>query len=455
MQNLQQFHLQVVAVGLNHITAPLALRERLVFSAGEMAEALRRLAAVVEEGFILSTCNRVEVYGLTGHADSGALALRSFLVHGRDVLPQDIQDFSYTFAHEDAVHHLFRVAGGVDSMVLGEGEILGQLRRALSAAREAGVLGAKLGRLGAAAVRAGRLARKATALGSRPASVVSLGIEAAVARGADLRDCEIVVLGAGETAEAAIRHLRQARAGRITVCNRGKDRAERVGDAHGVSVADWDDRARLVAESDLVIACTSARAPVLTTKQIGVRDRRPLICLDLGLPRDVDPAARRLSGVTVISLDELSPLALDGPRQQDVERAEAFLARYSERFMDWWRARQVVPTITDLREFGDAIREAEVQRALKRLSDLTPAQRQVVESMAQRIVGQLLHRPLTMVKHDAEGANMAQVLRYLFQLDGAPELGSGPFATAHCSRSGAGTTGRPISEPSEKMQAKA
>lgn len=420
-----------------------------------MAEALRRLATVVEEGFILSTCNRVEVYGLAGHADSGALALRSFLLDGRDVAPKDIQDLSYALAHEDAVRHLFRVAGGVDSMVIGEGEILGQLRRALSSAREAGALGPKLGRLGAAAVRAGRLTRKMTALGSGPASVVSVGLKAVVARGAELRNCEVAVLGAGETAEAAIRHLRQARARRITVCNRSKERAERIGDAHGVSVAAWNDRALLVAESDLIIACTSARAPVLTSEQIGFRDRRPLMCLDLGLPRDIEPAARILRGVTVIDLDELSPLALESCRQEDVERAEADLARYSERFMEWWRARQVVPTITDLRELANAIQQAEVQRALNRLSDLTPTQRQVVESMAQRIIGKLLHGPVTMVKHDPEGANMAQVLRYLFQLDAAPRPGNGPFGAAPCPRSSEGTTGEHSSELSQMVRAEA
>ncbi|HUR92395.1 MAG TPA: glutamyl-tRNA reductase, partial [Gemmatimonadaceae bacterium] len=372
--------MQVVAVGLNHITAPLAVRERLAFSDGEIPKSLARLGQVVEEGFILSTCNRVEVYGLAGHADSGALALRSFLLDGREVAPQDVQHFSYTFAHEDAVRHLFRVAGGVDSMVLGENEILGQLRRALATAREAGVLGPKLGRLGAAAVRAGRLARSETGLGRGLDSVVSLGLEAAGARGAEPLHSRIAILGGGETAEAVIRHLKRGRVRHITVCNRGKDRAARIGDAHGVSVAAWDERALLVAQSDLVITCTSARTPVLTSRDIGVRDHRPLVCLDLGLPRDVEPAARSLSGVTVIDLDELSPLALGNCRRDDVDRAEAVLAGYSERFMEWWRARQVVPTITDLRALGDEIREAEVQRALNRLSDLTPRQRQVVQS---------------------------------------------------------------------------
>lgn len=419
-----------------------------------MPKALARLAEVVEEGFILSTCNRVEVYGLAGHADSGALALRSFLLARRGLAPQDVRDCTYTFAHEEAVRHLFRVAGGVDSMVLGEGEILGQLRRALTTARDAGVLGPKLGRLGAAAVRAGRHARMETGLGSGPVSVVSLGLSAAAARGAELRDCEVGVLGGGEIAEAVIRHLRRAHVSRITVCNRGKDRAARIGGAHGVSVAAWDDRALLVAQSDLVIACTSARAPVLTSEQIGVRDHRPLVCLDLGVPRDVEPAARTLPGVRVINLDELAPLARKSCRHEDVERAEAILARYSERYMEWWRARQVVPTITDLRALGDAIREVEVQRALNRLSDLTPRQREVVQSMAQRIVGKLLHRPVTMVKHDAEGANMAQVLRYLFQLDGAVPPGDGPFGMSRRPHPGA-EPGEPHADQRHSVPAKA
>ena len=242
------------------------------------------------------------------------------------------------------------------------------------------------------------------------------------------------MLGGGDISNRVIRHLTQARARNITLANRTSDRAGQLAKEHGVRAADWDDRALLVSQADLLITCTSAPDPVLRASDIAPRTDRPLVCIDLGVPRDIDASARGLPGVTIVDVDELESLAAENRLRcvADADRAEAMLAAHTEKFMEWWRARQVVPTITDLRAYGEIIRDAEMRRALSRLPGLTNQQITIVESLAQRIVGKLLHRPLTMLKHDAEGGNMAHVLRYLFQLDGAPAPGSGPMGTSHC-----------------------
>lgn len=427
--------MQIVTVGLNHRSANLDVRERLAFAGGDLPHALARLREIVDEGFILSTCNRVEVYGLTGHSESGADALRRFLVEGRNLSVEAVEKFTYAYAHEDAVRHLFRVAGGVDSMLLGEKEILGQLRRAIQTAHEHGILGSTLGRLGAAAIRAGRLTRAETGLGSGSVSLVSLGLRAAIQNGVSIETSNVAVLGGGDISKAAIGQLKRARARKIVLVNRSSDRAAQLAEEHDVRTADWDDRAFVVSQADLLITCTSAPDAVLSVSDIRPRTDRPLVCIDLGVPRDIDVAARALPGVTIVDVDELESLAAENRLRHvaNASRAEAILSAHAEKFMEWWRARQVVPTITDLRAYGEIVRDAEMRRALGRLPGLSPQQVTVIQSLAQRIVGKLLHPPLTMLKHDAEGGNMAYVLRYLFQLDGAPAPGVGPIGSSkHC-----------------------
>jgi glutamyl-tRNA reductase len=409
---------QIVVVGLNHRSAPLDVRERLAFVPDALGAALERLRSVVAEGFILSTCNRVEVYGLVGHAETGTDALRAFLLEGREQSANDGGDCVYAYSHDDAVRHLFRVAAGMDSMVLGESEIAGQLRRALDDAQEHEALGPTLTRLGAAAIHAGRQVRTRTAIGRNPLSLVSLAMRAAADHEVDAADSAVVVLGAGETAESVLRHLARDMPRDVAIASRSAEHATEVGRLYGARTVEWIDRARAVAAADLVVACTSASEPVLVADDFRER-ARPVLCVDLGVPRDVDPAARSVPGVSVIDVDELEALAAEhrARRRGEVSHAEGVLELEVEKFMEWRRARQVTPTIVELRAYADQIRDGELDRALARLNGLGPAEQQVVRAMAERIVGRMLHRPLSMLKGDAEGDNMARALRRLFQLD--------------------------------------
>jgi glutamyl-tRNA reductase len=413
---------QIVVVGLNQNSAPVAVRERLAFVPGELPSALNGLRDHVAEGFILSTCNRVEIYGVAGHADTGAQLLSRFLAEARGFPPDELRPFLYVYGHETAVGHLFRVASGIDSMVVGEGEVLSQVRVALDAAREAGTLGPVLRRLGSAAVGAGKRARARTAIGRNSLSVVTLALRAAAARGRPVVGASILVLGAGETAETVLRHLDGASPRRVTVAGRRNQRAAALAARYGVASVAMDDLPTALADADVVVGCTSAPDFVIHAGDITAArasSTTPLLCLDLGVPRDIDPGVRNLPDVTLVDLDELQAAADENRarRAREVEAAEVVVAAEVERFMEWWRSRQVVPTIAALRAYAAEVRDAEIAHALARLGDLSPRDAFVVRALAQRIVGKLLHRPLTVLKADAEGANMAQVLRQLFQLE--------------------------------------
>jgi glutamyl-tRNA reductase len=413
---------QIVVVGLNQNSAPLAVRERLAFVAGELPRALEGLRQHVPEGFILSTCNRVEVYGVAGHADSGAQLLSRFLAEARGFPVDELRPLIYSHAHEGAVAHLFRVASGLDSMVVGEGEVLSQVRSALEAANAAGTLGPVMRRLGSAAAGAGKRVRARTAIGRHSLSVVTLALQAAAAHGRAPVGASVLVIGAGETAETVLRHLEDARTARVVVASRRIERAVALATRYHATAIPLEEVPRVLADSDVVIGCTSAPDVVIRAGDVAAARRTAstkLLCLDLGVPRDIDPDVRGVPGVTLVDLDELQAAAEENRarRMREVEAAEIVVAAEVERFMDWWRSRQVVPTIAALRAYAAQVRDSELARALARLNELPPRDVFVIQALAQRIVAKLLHRPLTVLKADAEGANMAQMLQQLFQLE--------------------------------------
>jgi glutamyl-tRNA reductase len=228
-----------------------------------------------------------------------------------------------------------------------------------------------------------------------------------------------------------LRHLAPLSPQSVTVLSRRPERASALASRYGVAAAALEALAASLGDADVVIGCTAAPDHVLSAADVTTArggTSRPLLCLDLGVPRDIDPALRGLPGVTLVDLDELQAAAAAnrGRREREVEHAEAVVAAEVERFMEWWRSRQVVPTIAALRAYAAEVRDAEVAHALARLGDLPEREAFVVRALAQRIVGKLLHRPLTVLKADAEGANMAQVLRQLFQLEPEPDHGACP-----------------------------
>ena len=430
--------MQVVAVGVSHNSSSVSVRERLAVTTETLHDTLWRLRQRVAEAFVLSTCNRVELYAVCGHEATGADILRQFLASHGNVSLDDVRDTSYAFAHEAAVRHLLRVASGLDSMVLGESEILGQVRRALGAARQIGTLGPVLDRLGDAALACGKRVRTSTTLGVDGASIASVGLRLAGRVRGGLDATNVVVLGAGETAGQIVAHLRTLGATRVTVLNRTAERGAALAAAHGVEVRSWSELGSALAQADIVIGCTASPAPIVdATILAGMRGRdesRPLLCLDLGVPRDIDPAVAAIPGVTLIGMDriETEAAACRAERVRDLERAESIVAQETERYMEWWRGRGVASTVARLHARADAIRDAEVARALARLPELTPQARAVVSELATRVVAKLLHEPTIALKRDPEGVNMAVVVERLFALASGGDLSLvGPELCAH------------------------
>lgn len=413
--------MQIVVVGLNHVTSAVSLRERFAFPAHTLPAALARLGKSVDEGFLLSTCNRTEAYGFAGHAESGIRQLTRFLAESGGVSPASLDGIVYSHAHDAAVRHLFRVAASLDSMVIGEDQIVMQVKHALDAARSAGTLGSILERLGSSALATGKRVRSATGIGRSRVSVMSIAVQAATQALGTLRGRRAVVAGAGRTGAVAVQHLIAAGA-QVTIVARHTARGRALADSTGASAVAWSALCEALTGADLAISCTSAQDIVIDAITLAAvmsdRGGRPLLCFDLAVPRDIDPAAAALPGVLLHDMDALALVAAARrvQRSAELDAAEEIVARRVEQFMEWWRGREVVPAIAQLRSRAEEIRDAELERALARLPELTDRGRIVVRGLASRIVNKLLHQPVTTLKHDPEGANMAQIVQYLFGL---------------------------------------
>jgi len=424
---------QLVVVGISHHTASVSLREGLTIPADSLPQVLAELRENVGEVLVLSTCNRVELYAVCGHESSGAELLRQFLATRAGLSPRAVRDATYAYGHQAAVRHLLRVAAGLDSMVLGESEILGQVRRALLAARQAGTLGPVLDRLGDAALACGKRARAMTSLGDAE-SVASVAMRLAMGESDGLDGANAIVLGAGETAKSAVAHLASIPNVRVTVLSRTFERAVEVAATHGAVGRPWEQLSEALATADVVVGCTGSRTPVLDAAMVSIARAEhagPLVCVDLGLPRDIDPAVAAIPGVTLIDLERVGveTSARRGGRGRDVLQAESIVELEVERFMEWWRGRGVASTIAQLHARANVIRDAELARALARLPDLDGPARAVIRDLATRMVAKLLHEPTLALKRDPEGVNMAVVVERLFALGPAVD-----FASTTCAR---------------------
>lgn len=442
--------MQLIIAGVSHEDAPLALRERLAIPGPALPEALARLREVVGEGCILSTCNRTEIVAIVGHAESGGPLLARFLADVQGLPVGEIAAFLRVSAHADAAQRLFRIAAGLDSLILGEDQILAQLKTALGAAAEAGTLGPVLHRLGHAALATGKRVRTDTAIATGNLSVVSAALREATAQLGPLRERRVLIVGAGDTAELALKHLTKeadSRPAQIVLTNRTPERALTLATRYGATARAWAERAQALAEADLVISCTAAPEPILDASDfawvLAQRPDRPLLCYDLAVPRDIAPDAGTIPGVMLRDVDDLTPIGelARQQRQAAVAAAEVIVAAETERFIAWWRARAVAPAIVALRSHAEAIRDAELARALARMPELTAREEAIVRDLAGAIINKLLHQPVTTLKAAPEGANMARVLHDLFGLP-QPTVLAGP---AHVDADSPGNHSYPLS----------
>lgn len=413
------------ALGVNHQTAPVSLRERLAFDATALPQALAALRAMpgVREAAILSTCNRTEIYALA-EGDGGVL--QQWLCARPDGALA-LEGYLYRHRGHEAARHLFRVAAGLDSLVLGEPQILGQVKEAWSVARGAGTLGGELDRLFQQAFGTAKHARTHTRIGQNPVSIASTAVRLAQESFARLEDSTVLLIGAGETIELTAKHLAEGRVKRLLIANRTLAHAQDIASRHGGFALPLSELDRHLAEADIVFSATAAREPVLVRTEMAAalkaRRHRPMMLLDLAVPRDIEAGVAELRDVFLYTVDDLERVVEDNrrSRREAAEEAEAIATLHAERFMERIAVARNDAPVRRLRAHGELARDEALKKA-QRLLAAGGDQQAALELLAHTLTNRLLHAP-TIALRDAAAtgdADLARAIDRLFPAHAAP-----------------------------------
>lgn len=420
-------------VGVNHNSAPIEVRERLAIPESHLADAIRQLAAHpgVDEGLILSTCNRVEVLAET---KNGAVDLRRFLHEYFQVDPTTYEPHLYEYREREAIQHLFRVAASLDSMVVGEPQILGQVKEAYATARAVGAVHSQLDLLLTRAFAVAKRVRTETAVGSSAVSVASVAVELAKKIFGSLHGKQVFLVGAGKMSELAARHLMAHGAASIFVANRTYDRAAQLADKFNGQAILFEQLYDTCDRADIVITSTGAPHTIFRREHgelfLSRRRNRPMFFIDIAVPRDVVPEMNDLDGIFVYDIDDLQQAVSShvADRRREAERAEAIVQVEVERFQARIQTLDVVPTIVSLQDHLETIRQAEIDRVRARLGQLSPDQEMAVETLTRGIVNKIMHTPVTALKtvaREQEATTVIDVVRRLFNLQDKKSARSG------------------------------
>jgi glutamyl-tRNA reductase len=420
--------MSVVVVGLSHRTVPLDLLERLAVPRNRLAKALGDLGSrpFVSEAVLLSTCHRTEVYVVAERFHGAVQDVRHFLSETAFAPPEEFSDHLYSYNDETAAHHLFRVAAGLESVVVGESQILGQVRDAWEAAREEGTAGPRLSALFRHAIEVGKRARAETGIGRGIASLSQAAVFMAREQLGTLNDKRILVIGAGEIGERVVADLPTSHgAADVLIANRTWERAVALAARVGGRAVQLDALPDALAEADVVFTSSSGVEVVVEHAMLApvaaVREGRPLLMVDLGMPRNIDPAVRLVPGVTLLDLSDVQSFVRVGldQRRKEVGAVRTLVAEEVARYLDATTARRVAPTVGALHDRGEQLRTAELDRFRARLAGLDPRQREAVEALTRGLVAKLLHEPTVRLKDAAgspRGERLAEALRELFDL---------------------------------------
>ncbi len=421
--------MSLLVVGCNHRSAGLALLERLAVPAEELPKALRTLTGLehVLEAVVLSTCNRVEVYAHVSRFHSGLHELRGWFAERGDLHPQDLDEVEYSYHDDRAAAHLFAVAGGLDSMVIGEGQIATQVKQSVQVAREQGAARRVLQRLFRQAVSVGRRIRRETEIMQGASSMVEVGLEVAGTRlGGPVAGRRALIVGAGAVGTLSVERLREQGIGHLDVYNRSADKAARLAArCEGRVVAPGGLRDALAA-ADLVVCTTGAPVPLIDPALVAAAlasrpdpAHAPLVLLDLAMPRNIDPGCVELPDVEVVDIADVRARAVREVAGDVLTEARALVDEEAAAFVAWTRSSEVGPTIAAVRRSAEAVRLAELERLSPRLAGLEPRQLEAVETLTRGIVNTLLHTPSVRLKELAERGvadRHADALRTLFDL---------------------------------------
>ncbi|CAB1367621.1 glutamyl-tRNA reductase [Denitratisoma oestradiolicum] len=412
--------MQVFALGLNHHTAPLDVRERLVIDLPRLPQALHDLlrAKPIEEAAILSTCNRTEVYCATENPEAAA----QWLAEYHRLPTQQVEPYLYTHPQGDAVRHMFRVASGLDSMVLGEPQILGQMKQAARTAEEAGTLGTLLNKLFQRTFAVAKEVRSTTAIGANIVSMAAAAVHLSERIFESISSQRVLFIGAGEMIELCAAHFGAEKPRRLTVANRTLDRAEVLARRFGGDAMRLDDLGERLADYDIVVSCTASPLPIvglgMVERALKARRHRPMVMVDLALPRDIEAEVGKLDDVFLYTLDDLAQIVEQGleSRQAAVIEAEAIIDGQVTSFLDWVDSREVVPVIRALRDSAERTRRHELEHALKLLARGDDPLR-VIEALSQGLTNKLIHGPTEALNQGGEErGEVARLISQIYRL---------------------------------------
>ncbi len=417
---------ELLALGASHKTAPLALRERIALTEGGAEPLLRELTEhpAIDEAVVVSTCNRTELYLVVGNPVEGESAALALLARRADMRPSELLDGMYSLRNCDAARHLYRVTGGLESMIVGEAEVQGQVKRAYEAALAARSTGPMSNKLFRAALATGKRVRTETKISKGRASVASVAVDAAREALGDLAERHVLIIGAGETAELTAQALHDRGVSTMFIANRRRERATVLAERFGGETASFDALPGELARADIVISSTSSPHTLLEAEDLEVvvaeRRGRPLLLLDLAVPRDIEHDCGDLPGVTVIDIDGLQAQVKRhiSVRKAEARRAEGIVEEEIQTFAGWLGSLEMLPTLTALRGLGNEVVAAVLAENDGRWEALTERDRQRVEALANAIAKRLLHMPTTHVKSldTAHRHARLQLLRELFGL---------------------------------------
>src|SRR3984893_17953349 len=437
--------MRIQLIGVNHTSAPLELRERLAISESRLPDACRDLTAYpgIEEGMVISTCNRVE---LVTHTTNGAADLRGFLHEHFHLAADELDTHLYEFREKDAVRHLFRVASSLDSMVVGEAQILGQAKEAYATARAVGSVRGHLDQLFTRAFAVAKRVRTETAVGSSSVSIASVAVELAKKIFGTLQGKNVFIVGAGKMSELAARHLMAHGCASIFVSNRTYDRAIGLAEKFNGQAIKFDDLYDCCDKADIVITSTGSPHAIFRKEHgeqfLARRKNRPMFFIDIAVPRDVSPEMAKLDGIFAYDIDDLQKAVSShvADRSKEAGLAEAIILSEVENFKARFEARlhtlDVVPTIVSLQDHLETIRQAEIDRVRSRMGPLTPDQEMAVEALTRGIINKVMHTPITTLKtaaREAEATTVIDVVRRLFNLH---EKEKGPASQGNAESSG-------------------
>ncbi|WP_375472555.1 glutamyl-tRNA reductase [uncultured Nostoc sp.] len=422
--------MNIAVVGLSHKTAPVEVREKLSIPEPQIENAIAQLASYshIDEVAILSTCNRLEIYIVTSEADQGIREITQFLAEYSKLPVLSLRRHLFMLLHDDAVMHVMRVAGGLDSLVLGEGQILAQVKTTHKLGQQYNGIKTILNRLFKQALTAGKRVRTETSIGTGAVSISSAAVELAQLKVANLAACRVVILGAGKMSRLLVQHLLSKGAVEISIVNRSRDRAQELAKLfpqQPIKIHPISEMMSVIADSDLVFTSTSAIEPILDRAKLEMvlEVQRSLMLFDISVPRNVHADVNELENVQAFNVDDLKAVVAQNyeSRRKIAQEAERLLEEEVEAFDIWWRSLETVTTISCLRNKVETIREQELEKALSRLgSEFAEKHQEVIEALTRGIVNKILHDPMVQLRsqQDVEARRRCmQTLQMLFNLD--------------------------------------